>query len=138
MKSICTLILILLVGAAYGQSNLPACQGSDVSSWSNCSGEETQSDHHQYMGEFLNGRRHGYGLYFSAAEGLYYETTFKFDELVESSAVQGFAAKDSKEKVEKMISTLLGNNTKVLKEDSEAYKKMMEKMEVPEKGLEIK
>lgn len=91
-----------------------------------------------YVGEFLNGRRHGYGLYFSAKEGLYYETSFKFDELVESSAVQGFAAKDSKEKVDKMISTMLGNNTKVLKEDSEAYKKLMEKMDVPEKGLEIK
>ena len=44
MKSLYTLILVLLAGTAYGQSNLPACQGSAVSSWSNCSGEETQSD----------------------------------------------------------------------------------------------
>ena len=62
MKNFYILILVLLTGAAYGQSNLPACQGSDVSSWSNCSGEETQSDHHQYMGEFLNGKRHGFGV----------------------------------------------------------------------------
>ena len=50
------------LGIAYGQSNLPACQGSDASKWSRCIGEETLNGHSQYKGEFLNGKRHGFGV----------------------------------------------------------------------------
>ena len=62
MKAICTLILVLLAGTVYGQNNLPAWQGNDVSKWSKCIGEETINDRHQYKGEFFNGRRHGLGV----------------------------------------------------------------------------
>ena len=62
MKAICTLIFVLLAGTAYGQNNLPAFQGNDVSKWSNCIGEETINGSHQYKGEFLNGQRHGFGV----------------------------------------------------------------------------
>ena len=60
MKPIYTLILVLLAGNAYGQSNLPACQGSDLSRWTNCTGSETTKDY-IYRGEFLNGKKHGFG-----------------------------------------------------------------------------
>ena len=62
MKAFYTILLVLLVGTAYGQSNLPACQGSDTTKWDNCSGEETIRGSHQYKGEFLNGQRHGFGV----------------------------------------------------------------------------
>ena len=62
MKVFYTLILVVLAGTAYGQSNLPACQGSNTSKWSNCIGQETINDRHQYKGEFLNGKRHGLGV----------------------------------------------------------------------------
>ena len=62
MKTLHTLILVLMVSSAYGQSNLSACQGNDVSKWSKCIGEETINDRHQYKGEFFNGRRHGLGV----------------------------------------------------------------------------
>ena len=62
MNTLYTLILVLLAGTAYGQSKLPACQGSDTNRWSNCIGEETRSGHSQYKGEFLNGKRHGFGV----------------------------------------------------------------------------
>jgi hypothetical protein len=62
MKAIYTLIFVLLAGTAYGQSNLPACQGNDVSKWSNCIGQETINDRHQYKDEFLNGQRHGFDV----------------------------------------------------------------------------
>jgi hypothetical protein len=55
-------LAFVLSGTAFGQSNLPACQGRDVSRWSNCNGEETLSGHSQYKGEFLNGKRHGFGV----------------------------------------------------------------------------
>ena len=41
MKAFYTLILVVLGGTAYGQSNLPVCQGNNASKWSNCIGEET-------------------------------------------------------------------------------------------------
>ena len=62
MKAFYTLILVLMAGTAYGQSNLPACQGSDTSNFSNCFGENAKNDRHQYKGEFLNGRRHELGV----------------------------------------------------------------------------
>lgn len=55
-------LAVVLSGAAFGQSNLPACTGRDVSRWSNCSGEEIQSGHARYKGDFLNGKRHGFGV----------------------------------------------------------------------------
>ena len=61
MKTLYSLILALLTGTAYGQSNLPACQGSDVSKWSNCFGLITNKGDFSYKGEFLNGKMHGYG-----------------------------------------------------------------------------
>ena len=62
MKTLYTLILVVLAGTAYGQNNLPACQGNDASKWSNCIGEKTINSRHQYKGEFLNGRRHELGV----------------------------------------------------------------------------
>ena len=62
MKAFYTLIFVLMAGTAYGQNNLPACQGNDVSKWSNCIGEKTINSRHQYKGEFLNGRRHELGV----------------------------------------------------------------------------
>ena len=56
------LAFVLMVGGAYAQSNLPACQGRDVAKWSNCTGEETRSAEFQYKGEFLDGKRHGLGV----------------------------------------------------------------------------
>ena len=68
MKAIYTLILVLLAGTAYGQSNLPACQGSDASKWSNCFGSWTASDGDKYVGEFKDGKRKGQGTYFLLAD----------------------------------------------------------------------
>ena len=62
MKTLYAFIFLLLAGNAYGQSNLPACQGNDASKWSECIGEEAINGRHQYRGEFLNGQRHGLGV----------------------------------------------------------------------------
>jgi TonB family protein len=44
-------------------SNLPACQGSYVSSWTNCFGIETNAGGTKFLGEFMSGRKHGRGEY---------------------------------------------------------------------------
>jgi len=59
MKAFYTLILVLMTGAAYGQSNLPACQGSDATRWSNCFGSWTASNGNKYVGEYKDGKRNG-------------------------------------------------------------------------------
>jgi hypothetical protein len=61
MKAIYTLILVLLAGTAYGQSNLPECQGSDTSKWNNCFGTEVQALA-TFFGEWKDGKRHGQGI----------------------------------------------------------------------------
>jgi hypothetical protein len=61
MKVIYTLFFVLLAGTAYGQSNLPACQGSDNSNWSNCFGAVNFSSGSKYVGEFKEGKLHGQG-----------------------------------------------------------------------------
>ena len=82
MKAFYTLILILLASTAYGQSNLPACQGSDVSSWSNCSGAVTFADGNKYVGEFKDDKANGQGTFTLAngtvEEGIWENNEFKY------------------------------------------------------------
>ena len=61
MKVFFTLFIVLTVGTAYGQSNLPACQGSDASKWSHCFGSRTTSNGYKYVGEWKDGKPNGYG-----------------------------------------------------------------------------
>ena len=73
MKASYTLIFVLMAGTAYGQSNLPACQGSDASKWSYCFGTYTETQGSwkgdKYVGEFGTlGIFHGQGTYFHLAE----------------------------------------------------------------------
>ena len=69
MKAFYTLILVLMAGTAYGQSNLPSCQGGDGSTWSYCFGTYTVTQAPYkgdvYVGEFgALGVFHGKGTYF--------------------------------------------------------------------------
>ena len=77
MKAFYILILVLLAGAAYGQSNLPACKGSDVARWSNCVGSWTASNGDKYVGEWKDGTFNGQGTYYSLADN-----QFKGDKVV--------------------------------------------------------
>ena len=49
-----------VAGSAYGQSSLPACQGS-VSRWTNCFGTTTFTSGSKYVGEFRDGKADGQG-----------------------------------------------------------------------------
>jgi hypothetical protein len=62
MKTLYKLILLLLAGTVYGQSQLPACQGSDSSKWLSCFGSRTYPDS-KYVGEFKDGAKNGQGTY---------------------------------------------------------------------------
>ena len=60
MKSLYALILVLTAGTAYGQSNLPACQGSDSSKWDNCYGSWITSSGKKHAGVFASGKVNGH------------------------------------------------------------------------------
>jgi hypothetical protein len=62
MKSIYTLILVLIASTVYGQSNLPACQGGDTIKWSNCFGTQIFPSGAKYVGEWKEGKVHGQGI----------------------------------------------------------------------------
>ena len=66
MKYLLRLLVVLMMGSAYAQSNLTACQGSDVSKWTNCFGTETFPDSSKYVGNFKNGKSNGQGTYTNA------------------------------------------------------------------------
>ena len=68
MKTLYTLILFLLAGTAYGQSKLPACQGSDSIRWSNCFGSWAYSNSNKYVGEWKDGKNNGQGTYYYLAD----------------------------------------------------------------------
>ena len=53
------LAIALMVGNAYAQSNLPDCQGSDTTKWSNCTGTKTYPNDDKYVGDFKDGKLHG-------------------------------------------------------------------------------
>jgi hypothetical protein len=63
MKAIYTLIFVLMTGTAYGQSNLPACQGSGTYSWINCFGNYTWTNGNKYVGEWKDGQINGQGTF---------------------------------------------------------------------------
>ncbi len=62
----------------FAQSNLPACQGSDVSKWTNCFGTETFTESSKYVGDFKNGKSNGQGTY-TYADGSKYVGNWKDD-----------------------------------------------------------
>jgi hypothetical protein len=53
------LVFVLMVGSAYAQSNLPACQGRETAKWSDCFGTVTLTDGGKYIGEFKDGKYNG-------------------------------------------------------------------------------
>ena len=72
------LAFVLMVGSAYAQSNLPACQGSDTTAWSNCTGTKTFPNGDKYVGEHMNGKFNGQGTV-TFANGHKYVGEFKDD-----------------------------------------------------------
>ena len=60
------LAFVLMVGNAYAQSNLPACQGGDSARWSDCFGTTTFANGNRYVGEFKNGEYSGHGTFTTA------------------------------------------------------------------------
>jgi len=76
MKPLITLIFVLTLGTAYGQSNLTVCQGNDDSKWSNCFGTFANQNGYVYIGEYQQGVPNGAGQSLNAV-GQKYIGNFK-------------------------------------------------------------
>jgi hypothetical protein len=60
--SVLALLAFLLVsGTAIAQNTLPPCAGKNTSSWNGCVGTLTSGKSILYTGEFVNGKKQGYG-----------------------------------------------------------------------------
>ena len=77
MKSLTRLTLLCLIcGSAGGQTSLPACKGSVISSWTNCFDSSVYANGDTYVGEFINGKANGQGTH-TEANGTVYVGQFK-------------------------------------------------------------
>jgi len=70
------LAFVLMFGGASAQSSLPACQGSDISRWSNCFGTTRIGNFYRYDGEYKDGKYNGLGTV-TYANGESYVGDFK-------------------------------------------------------------
>ena len=126
MKAFYTLFFVLLAGTAYGQSNLPACQGSDATRWSNCFGIWTHSDGDKYVGEWKDGKQSGQGIFYFLADnkfkGDFYVGEFKDDKfngqgtylfLAENTGKGNRYAGEFKDNKPKTISLSLAESPKI-------------------------
>ena len=88
MKNLLRFIaLVLIVGSAHAQRNLPACIGKDTAKWSNCFGIEAYPSGTKYVGEFINGKPHGQGSFY-ASNGTISEGIWNDGKLVRSLPIQ--------------------------------------------------
>jgi hypothetical protein len=62
------IFMTFLCGYSYAQSQLPACQGNDSRSWSNCNGSITYPNGDRYESTYKDGKQVGQGTYYSLAE----------------------------------------------------------------------
>ena len=77
MKPLSLLLCLLLVaGASYAQSQLPACQVGSPSRWSNCTGRWLNTNGDKYEGEWRDGKPSGFGVQ-TFASGEKYTGTWK-------------------------------------------------------------
>jgi hypothetical protein len=65
-----------MMGSAYAQSNLPACQGVDPAKWNNCYGTHVYQNGAKHVGEYQGGKFHGQGTLTSPI-GWKYEGEFR-------------------------------------------------------------
>ncbi len=59
---LCIPAAILLLSSTEGWSLSP-CEGSDISTWTNCFGTATHPNGQKYVGEFKDGNSHGKGVH---------------------------------------------------------------------------
>lgn len=71
MKKLLMIFLLAISSAAFGQSKLPSCQGSDTKNWNKCQGTNTSASGNKYVGEWKDGKRNGQGTYTFASGGKY-------------------------------------------------------------------
>lgn len=69
-------LLCLISSSAAGQTSLPACKGTVVENWSNCSGKSVYANGENYVGEFIEGKANGRGTH-TEANGTVYVGQFK-------------------------------------------------------------
>ncbi len=59
---LCVMFTSFVQAQQSNPNKLPPCKGTDTTKWSNCYGSESIPNGHNYTGDYLNGKKHGYGV----------------------------------------------------------------------------
>ena len=54
-------LVLFFCNIGWTENLLPECKGSDYEQWTNCQGTESWENGRKYVGEFVDGKRHGQG-----------------------------------------------------------------------------
>jgi hypothetical protein len=84
IKALMFIMTLFVTGSAFSQSNLPACQGGNTASWSNCWGTFTFPGGDRIVSEYQNGMRNGQGIEYAKNGSVLRSGTWKNDQLVSS------------------------------------------------------
>jgi hypothetical protein len=84
------LAFVLMVGSAYAQNNLPACQGRETAKWSDCFGTVTLTDGGKYIGDFKDGKYNGQGTFYSSDGSFAQKVTLTHGSLMTSELTVRF------------------------------------------------
>ncbi len=71
MKKLIFILFLISSSYALAESQLPNCQGNDVSKFNNCFADVTFANGDKYAGEFKDGKKHGQGTYTYASGDKY-------------------------------------------------------------------
>ncbi len=63
MKKLILIIIFISSSYALAESQLPNCQGDDVTKFNKCFAEVSYNNGDIYAGQFKDGKRHGQGTY---------------------------------------------------------------------------
>ena len=91
-----------------------------------------------FVGEFENGLRNGYGILYNASKDIYFETTYKNNLLVESSVLLGYATKQNKEKISRIIDIIKQQNLTLITENDDNYEVLLKELDNQVKEIVVK
>lgn len=77
INKISLFFLFLFPGLCFAKNNLPACNGVDVSMWSNCFGTEVLSHGYQFSGQYQNGKLNGLGVHYTSNGSVIFAGKFR-------------------------------------------------------------
>jgi hypothetical protein len=123
----------------YQYENGDVYEGAVKKGFPNVYGSYLNPNGNFYIGDYSNGRKHGYGIFYSSETSKYYKTYFENDVLISSTEKFGFAAKEKNDKITALFNKLTeGKEDKLISPSDTEYQDFAESLDVSEEPLMLK